>query len=77
VGFDSLTERIRESRLPDPSVRKKAREMAGVSIREMAEALSVSPMTLLRWEKGKEPRRRSQAIAYRQLLDELQKAVSI
>jgi hypothetical protein len=40
----------------------------------MAAALEVAPMSVLRWESGREPSR-AHAIAYRELLDALEEAV--
>jgi transcriptional regulator with XRE-family HTH domain len=41
-----------------------------VTLREMADELGVTPMTVLRWEQGVEPHR-DRAIRYRKLLDAL------
>jgi DNA-binding XRE family transcriptional regulator len=76
VKFDDLIDGIRASRLPSPAVMRKIREVAGVTIREGAEHLSVAPMTYLRWERGDVQPRREHAIAYRQFLDALCEAVS-
>lgn len=67
----ALVERVRAGRLPPPSARRCIREVAGLSIREMAEALHVTPMTVWRWETGTNPRL-VHAIEYRRLLDALQ-----
>lgn len=68
--MSELAEKVRLSRLPAAEERRRIRTDAGVSLNEMAGALGVSPMTVMRWESGIEPRR-SNAIAYRELLDEL------
>ncbi len=44
---------------------------AGVSLRDVAVALDVNPMTVLRWERGDVEPRRDSAIRYRQLLDRI------
>lgn len=69
--MSTLAERVAAGRLPAPSARRSIRLSAGVTLREMADELGVTPMTILRWEQGVEPRR-ERAIRYRQLLTELQ-----
>jgi len=78
VDGRDLIARMRASRLPPPAARRSIRLAAGVSLRELAEAfpIPVSPMTVLRWEKGQTAPRRNHAVAYRRLLDELQRAAS-
>ena len=44
--------RARRRRLPDPAIRRLLRERAGLSQRELAEALGVSRPTVTRWELG-------------------------
>jgi DNA-binding transcriptional regulator YiaG len=72
----SLVERVRASQLPSPSVRRSIRLSARVSLRDVAAELSVSPMTVLRWEQGKSEPRLVHAVAYRQLLDALREAAA-
>ena len=62
-------------RLPDARRRIRIRDDAGVSQRQMAEALGVSTMTLWRWEQGVRPRPRH-AKAYLDLLDELERVAA-
>lgn len=69
--MDELLDKMRKSRLPIPEERRRIRVTACVSLRETANSLGVSPMTVARWERGTEPRR-TNAIAYRQLLDQLE-----
>ncbi|WP_130445344.1 helix-turn-helix transcriptional regulator [Kribbella rubisoli] len=66
-----LVERLRAARLPAPASRKSIREEAGATLRDIADELAVSPVTVLRWEQGKSEPRLEHAIRYRRLLDEL------
>lgn len=68
-----LVERVKASTLPDAVDRRRIRERAGLSLREIGEALGVDPVTVLRWERGVQPTR-SHAIAYRELLDAIAEA---
>jgi DNA-binding transcriptional regulator YiaG len=70
---DGLTANIRAARLPSPAVRRRLREDAGLSLREVARLLEVDVMTVLRWERGSRPRR-ANAVRYRALLDALEAA---
>ena len=72
----TIVEGVRSARLPGTaSSRKRLRQRAGLSLREVASVVGVHPMTVLRWEEGVQPRR-DHAIAYRQLLDALEEAVA-
>jgi transcriptional regulator with XRE-family HTH domain len=51
--------------------RRSIRKAARASLRDVADELGVSPMTVLRWEQGKSEPRTRHAIAYRELLDQL------
>jgi len=54
---DALLERVRARRkLPPPAERRRIREAAGVSQREMAKALGTSWTSIQRWENGSRPR---------------------
>lgn len=64
-----LVDRVRASQLPPPSERARIRQSSGASLRDFADELGVSPMTVLRWEQGKSRPRMRRAIAYRRLLD--------
>lgn len=68
---EELVHRLQAARLPAPATRRRIREEAGVSLREAAQALGVHPMTVLRWETGAVVPTRSNAAAYRRLLDRL------
>jgi DNA-binding transcriptional regulator YiaG len=71
---EALLEQVRVQRgLPPADERKRIRESAGVSIRQLAEALGVSPMAPIRWEQGATPRDPRVAIEYVQLLIELRR----
>jgi DNA-binding transcriptional regulator YiaG len=72
---ESLVEKVRASRLPPPDVRRRIRKEAGLPMRVLAAHLNVTTMTVFRWERGEAVPRMDHAIAYRQLLDELTKAV--
>lgn len=73
-SYSALVEEIRAARLPDPENRRRIRDRAGVSLREMARLLGVAPMTVLRWEHGQAKPRRANAASYRELLDVLEDA---
>jgi DNA-binding transcriptional regulator YiaG len=72
----TLADRVRAGRLPDPDTRRAIRERAGVSLREVARVLDVDAMTVHRWEQGTTLPNRHNAIAYRQVLDALEQAVT-
>lgn len=67
---------VRAAQLPPPNVRRLIRISAGVSLRECAVELKVTPMTVLRWERGESVPRREHAIAYRKLLDAIKQAAA-
>lgn len=69
---EALLERLRAEReLPPADERKRIREAAGVSIRQLAQALGVSPMAPVRWEQGATPR--DHVREYADLLTELER----
>ncbi len=69
---EALIAQLRARRkLPVATERRRIREAAGVSIRQLAAALGVSAMAPVRWEQGAFPRDPVHAQAYSQLLDEL------
>ncbi len=72
----ALFDDIKAAQLPPPPERRRIREAAGVSCREAARVLGVSPMTVVHWEEGRTPRHRSLAIRYRKLLDALEEVAS-
>jgi transcriptional regulator with XRE-family HTH domain len=70
ASVDTLLERVRSRRqLPVPSERRRIREQAGVTLRDVAIALGVSHTAVAKWEAGATPR--EQRNAYARLLDEL------
>jgi len=50
----ALVEQRRQ--LPEPEERRRCREEARVSVRELARAMRVSPQSVLEWERGRTPR---------------------
>jgi DNA-binding XRE family transcriptional regulator len=77
--FDELLERVRSRRLglPVASERKRIREDAGCSLREMAAAVGTSAMTIRRWENGARPRDPQHLTTYRRLLTELERIMEL
>jgi DNA-binding transcriptional regulator YiaG len=76
MDADALLERVRaSSKLPAPRQRRVIRERAGVSQRDVAQALGVGVMVLNRWERGlSEPK--AHAAAYAELLAKLDEAAN-
>lgn len=70
-----LVSRVRQAKLPPAPRRRRIREAAGLSMREVARALNVDVMTVSRWEGGVRPRA-EHAVAYRELLDALEEIES-
>ena len=77
----SLAEQVRAAMLPSPARRRTIRKLAGVTLTEIAQEVerltgepAVSAVSVLRWERGDSEPRRDRAIAYKQLLDDLQLA---
>ena len=74
-GVDELLERVRSRRtLPAPAERRRIREAAGVSIREVARALGASHTAVASWEAGATPREHRAAFAG--LLEELRRVAA-
>jgi DNA-binding XRE family transcriptional regulator len=77
-SIELLVEQVRSARLPSPAKRKSIRKAAGVTLREVAAALGVDPMTVWRWEqggkRGTNPNR-ERAVRYRALLAALEEAI--
>ncbi len=67
----ALVDDLQAAKLPAPAQRRGIRIGAGATLRDIAEELRVTPMTILRWERGDADPRRAHAIAYRRLLDML------
>jgi DNA-binding transcriptional regulator YiaG len=72
IGVDELLEQVRSRRtLPPAAERRRIRERAGVSLRQMARAVDTSHAAVRGWEEGATPRRPEQRAAYARLLEEL------
>lgn len=74
----ALAELVRAAKLPPPEERKRIRLAAGLSLQRVGDALGVTAPTILAWENGREgwgPTLEN-AVKYRELLDELAKAVA-
>jgi DNA-binding transcriptional regulator YiaG len=70
MAVDELLERVRSRRtLPSAGERRRIREAAGVSQRELARALGVSWTAVHRWEGGARPR--THLAEYSRALNEL------
>lgn len=64
TGAEQLLEQVRSRRkLPTPAERRRIREKAGVSLRDMGAALGVSHTLIRKWEAGSTPRERRDAYA--------------
>jgi DNA-binding transcriptional regulator YiaG len=63
--------RLRD-RLPTPRERRRIREQAGLSLREMAHAIDVSASAVALWETGKRQPRGPRLAAYVILLTRLE-----
>ena len=74
--LDGLVEELRATRLPSPAVRRRLREEAGLSLRDVARVLGVAPMSVHRWEAGIVKIKRENARHYREFLDALQEVSS-
>ena len=70
-----LLAKVAARRLPPPEERRHIREKVGLTRAEMAEALGVDAVSILRWEHGAVPRR-GHVEAYARLLEELDRADS-
>jgi DNA-binding transcriptional regulator YiaG len=57
--------------LPTPVERRRIRESAGISLRQLGAVLGVSPMAVFRWEQGATPRDPDRAREYALLLEDL------
>jgi hypothetical protein len=76
---EALLEQLRaRRRLPPTAERRRIREAAGVSLRQLAAAIppdGVSPMAIVRWEAGAQPKDPAHARAYNYLLEELRRVL--
>jgi DNA-binding transcriptional regulator YiaG len=70
TGIETLLERVRSRRqLPPAAERRRIREQANVSLRDMGAALGVSHSLVRYWEQGGTPR--EHRAAYAELLERL------
>ncbi len=70
MAVEDLLEEVRSRRrLPPAAERRRIREAAGVSQRQLARALNVSWTAVHRWESGSQPR--AHVDEYARLLREL------
>jgi DNA-binding transcriptional regulator YiaG len=71
---EALLQQLRSQRqLPPGPERRRIREAAGVSLRQLAAAIGVSAMAIVRWEQGATPRDPAHVRAYGYLLEELRR----
>lgn len=63
-----LAERVRAAQLPPPEERARIRRASRATLRDFAEVLGVTAMTVHRWETGEVEPRLKQAEAYGRLL---------
>jgi DNA-binding transcriptional regulator YiaG len=59
-----------KQKLPPKKERRRIRERADVSIRELAAAIGVSHMAIVRWEAGSTPADPDHVVAYGRILRE-------
>lgn len=75
--IDELVAAVRAAKLPPPPrERRRIRNVAGVSLRDAAQALGVTNLTVSRWERGIAEPKHEHATRYRRLLDALTDAAS-
>lgn len=72
----NLLSQLRAAQLPPPARRRRIRESAGASLRDLGDELGVAAITVWKWENGETTPRRDNAIAYRKLLEKLERAAS-
>jgi DNA-binding XRE family transcriptional regulator len=76
TAYPALVERVRAAQLPPPVERQRIRRAARASLSAVAAELGVSPMTVLRWERGESDPRLDHAAAYGALLASLRDALA-
>jgi transcriptional regulator with XRE-family HTH domain len=74
-SLEQLVELVRTRHQAKAGRARAIREAAGVSGREMAEALDVDPVTLWRWENGLTRPRRDAALRWARALASLKREV--
>ena len=70
---DLLVRLMSKRKLPTAAERRRIRENAGCSLRDIAAVVGVSQMAVVRWEQGAQPRKPEHLLAYGRLLDELRR----
>lgn len=76
IQAEELAGRVRAARLPEPCERARIRTDAHVTLRDFAQTLGVSQMTMSRWERGEVEPRLEQRVAYARLLREVSAATT-
>ena len=71
-----LPQRVSAARLPSPAERARIRKQSGATLKDFADELGVTPMTVLRWEEGQVRPRLDQAAAYARLLADVNAATN-
>ena len=72
----TLAAQVRAAKLPSIDERQAIRRGARISLRRVGQALGVSDVTVLRWERGTAEPTLEHAAAYRTLLEELRRAAA-
>jgi DNA-binding transcriptional regulator YiaG len=70
--IETLADEVRAARLPSPATCRRIREEHGVTLRDVAAAVGVEPLTVLRWEHSRSKPRREHARRWRALLEALE-----
>lgn len=68
LELSALIAARKADRLPDPAIRRLARESAGLTQAELASVLGVSRPAVTRWENGTREPRDDKRVAYAQVL---------
>jgi transcriptional regulator with XRE-family HTH domain len=75
LAESELLERLRAKRtLPPGDERRRIREAAGASLRDVAAELGISATSVIRWERGGSPGQHT--AAYARLLEELKRVAA-
>lgn len=75
ADFNGILADVEAARLPPPSSRRRVRLAAGLTLRDVATALEVAPLTVQRWESGRCKPKRHHAQRYRELLERLEEVI--
>ena len=75
MSESELLERLRAKRaLPPAAERRRIRDQAGASLRDVAREIGVSATSVIRWERGGSPG--PHTAAYARLLEELKRVAA-